>query len=41
MTRDQDWKQPVSDEEFGEVDERIGDHFDRVRSRLNEELDNE
>jgi len=41
MTRDQKRELPVSDGEFEEMDERIGDHFDRVRARLDEELDDE
>jgi hypothetical protein len=31
----------VSDEEFEEMDERIADHFDRVRARLDEKLSDE
>jgi hypothetical protein len=41
MTRDQDWEQPVSDEEFEDMGERIVDHFNRVRARLDDEVDNE
>jgi hypothetical protein len=31
----------VSDDEFGEMDEQIVDHFDRVRARLDEELNDD
>lgn len=33
--------QPVSDEEFTEMDEKISAHFDRVRERLAVELGGE
>jgi hypothetical protein len=41
MTRNQKREQPVSDDEFEEMDDRIADHFDRVRARLDDELDDE
>jgi hypothetical protein len=41
MARHQGREQPVSDDEFEEMDERISEHFDRVRERLDEEIDEE
>jgi hypothetical protein len=39
MARHQEREQPVSDEEFEEMPEKISDHFDRVRAELEESLD--
>jgi len=41
MARSEKREQPVSDEEFEEMDERVEEHFDRVRARLDEELSGE
>jgi len=41
MARNQKREQPVSDDEFEEMDEQIADHFDRVRARLDDELNDE
>jgi len=41
MARHQREERPVSDEEFAAMPDRIGDHFDRVREALAEELDDE
>jgi len=39
MARNQKREQPVTDHELEEMDERVADHFDRVRDRLEDELD--
>ena len=41
MARNQRQEQPVSDEDIEEMPERVSDHFDRVRERLDEELSEE
>lgn len=41
MARRQEREQPVSEEEFEEMPERISDHFDRVRERLDQEIEDE
>lgn len=41
MARNQKRERPVTEEEFEEMDEEIADHFDRVRARLDEELESE
>ena len=38
MTRNE---QPVSDEAYEEIRERIGEHFDQVRDLLENELDDD
>jgi hypothetical protein len=39
MARHQEREQPVSDEEFEEMPGKISDHFDRIRAKLEESLD--
>jgi len=39
MARHQEREQPVSEEEFEEMPEKISEHFDRVRAKLEETLD--
>lgn len=39
MARHQERSEPVTEEEFAEMDRRIADHFDRVRELLAAELD--
>lgn len=39
MARSQRHDRPVSDEEFTEMDEKIGEHFDEIRELLEDELD--
>jgi hypothetical protein len=39
MARHQEREQPVSEEEFEEMPEKISEHFDRVRAELEEALD--
>jgi len=41
MARHQRQDQPVSEEEFESMPERISAHFDKIRTRLAEELDEE
>lgn len=41
MARNQRREQPVSDDELEEMDDQVADHFDRVRERLDEELEDE
>ena len=41
MARRQERERPVSEEEFEEMPERISDHFDRIRDRLESEIENE
>lgn len=41
MARNQKREQPVSDEDLEKMPDRVGDHFDRVRERLDEELEDE
>ena len=41
MARNQERDEPVSDAEFEEMPERISNHFDRVRTLLAAELDDE
>jgi len=41
MTWNQKSQEPVSDDEFEQMDTAIADHFDRVRARLDEELEKE
>jgi hypothetical protein len=38
MARHREREQPVSDEEFEEMPERISEHFDRVREALEDSL---
>jgi hypothetical protein len=39
MARHHEREQPVSEEEFEEMPEKISDHFDRIRTELEESLD--
>ena len=41
MARRQERERPVSEEEFEEMPERISDHFDRIRDRLESEIEDE
>ena len=41
MARNQKRDEPVSDAEFEAFPDRISQHFDRIRARLTEELDDE
>lgn len=41
MARHQERNQPVSEEEYAEMDEKIQSHFDRVREALEEARDGE
>jgi len=41
MARRQERDRPVSDDEFDEMPERISDHFDRVRVRLESAIEDE
>jgi hypothetical protein len=39
MARHQEREQPVSEEEFEGMEERISEHFDRVREELESAID--
>ena len=39
MARHQEREQPVSEVEFDEMPEQISDHFDRIRAKLEEALE--
>ena len=41
MARHQEREQPVSDDEFEEMPEKISDHFDRVRAELEDALEDD
>ena len=41
MARRQERERPVSEKEFEEMPERISDHFDRIRDRLESEIEDE
>ena len=41
MVGHQERERPVSEEEFAEMPERVGEHFDRVREALDEALEEE
>jgi len=41
MARHQGKERPVTEEQFEDMPERISEHFDRVRDRLEQELQDE